>query len=271
MFFNNTDTECLFRAYGATVALRGSDPYMLERALEVTRNSLLGKAKILKRGTPDTIFELSRTPKGTLKLVHDGDSLASTRNDFKFWKFFDTILRVTVGEHAQDLVFIHAGVVGWKGQGIVMPADSFGGKSTLVTELVKQGAEYYSDDFAIIDKQGNVRPFPRMISLRTREGSIREYTVSPEEFGKVGRKPIPVGAVVFTKYKDGGRWRPKYLTPGQGLLQMIPHTLPMNRKPGFAMNVLNILAQRAILVCSSRGEADIFAQNLLNCVDKGVV
>ena len=52
---------------------------------------------------------------------------------------------------------------------------------------------------------------------------------------------------------------------------MVPHTLPMLRNPGFALKVLNIVAQSAILVSSSRGEANIFAQNLLNCVDKHVV
>ena len=68
------DAECLFRAYGATVALKGSDPDVLSRALEVANKSLLGNLRIIKRGTADTVFELSRSPKGTLKLVHGSSS-----------------------------------------------------------------------------------------------------------------------------------------------------------------------------------------------------
>src|SRR5262245_18844198 len=117
------DTECLFRSFGATVLLRGSDAQVLVRALDLATKSLLGNLRIIRRGTPDTIFELSRSAKGTFKLVHDGERMASSRSDFKFWKFFDSLLRVTVGEHADGLVFMHAGVVGWRGQGILMPAD----------------------------------------------------------------------------------------------------------------------------------------------------
>ena len=56
-------------------------------------------------------------------------------------------------------VFVHAGVVGWKNRAILIPGKSFAGKTSLVAELVKAGATYYSDEFAVLDFQGLVHPY----------------------------------------------------------------------------------------------------------------
>ena len=53
-------------------------------------------------------------------------------------------LQLYVAENARRRVFIHAGVVAWKGKAILIPGRSFTGKTTLVAELVKAGASYYA-------------------------------------------------------------------------------------------------------------------------------
>ncbi len=66
-----------------------------------------------------------------------------------------------VAERAPDHLFVHAGVVGWEGRAIVMPAASFAGKTTLVQAWLEAGATYYSDEFAVLDRAGqraSVRP-----------------------------------------------------------------------------------------------------------------
>src|SRR6476469_10330058 len=68
--------------------------------------------------------------------------------------------------NARDRVFVHAGVVGWKGRAILLPGRSMAGKSTLVRALLAAGATYYSDEFAVLDAKGRVHPFPRRLSLR---------------------------------------------------------------------------------------------------------
>ena len=60
----------------------------------------------------------------------------------------------------QDCLFIHTGVVGWQGRAIVIPGRSMTGKTTPVKVLVEAGATYYSDEFAVLDKQGQVHPYP---------------------------------------------------------------------------------------------------------------
>jgi hypothetical protein len=184
-------------------------------------------------------------------------------------KFFDTIIRISVAESAKNLVFIHAGVVGWKGQAIILPGDSFTGKSTLVAALVKNGATYYSDDFAIISKNGLVQPFPREISMRTDDGSFIPYQLSVAELGgSVGKEHIPVRMFLITEYAARKRWNPKLLTPGQGILEIIPYVISFKPRPEFALKVLNNISHNAIIVSSPRGNADRFAKILLRFIDK---
>ena len=62
--------------------------------------------------------------------------------------------RHTVAVLSPQRVFIHAGVVGWSVHAIVMPGRTFTGESTLVEALVRRGAEYFSDEYAVLDRKG---------------------------------------------------------------------------------------------------------------------
>ena len=63
-------------------------------------------------------------------------------------------LHLFVGEMARGRIIVHSGVVGWKNQAILFPGLTFTGKSSLVAELVRAGATYYSDEFAVVDSNG---------------------------------------------------------------------------------------------------------------------
>lgn len=259
-----------FVSYGVRIEIDSNEQEIIDQAEAVSRKSLLGNIRTLRGGKMDHLFELTHTKGGTYRLIQNGERISHGRSRFKFFKFFDTILRVSVAEYAKDRVFLHAGVVGWKGRAILMPADSFKGKTTLVSELVRNGAEYYSDDFAVIDAKGLVHPFARPLSMRTDDGKYRAYELSVAELGgTAGHKPIPVGMVLFTEFVPGKvGWRPRLLTPGQALMELIQYTLPMRRKPAFSVKVLNSLVKDAVLVASHRGQADRFAKTLLRFGDK---
>ena len=178
-------------------------------------------------------------------------------------------IRVTIAEFADSKVFLHAGVVGWKNRAIVMPARSWSGKSTLVAELIKKGAVYYSDEYAVLDADGDVHPFPKWISLRPPEPPYAQLDYAVESFGGVaGKEPIPVGLVLIAKYlKDKQmpkKWQPRRLSGGRGIMEILPHALPVRNKPKFVLEVLNKLTSRAIIVKTVRGEAEEFAAALLD-------
>ncbi len=261
-----------FESFGARIEITGNSQDLIERAADVALVSLLGNVNEFKEGPVDQTLGLTRSDQGELALSQNGVELAAGGTDEAvFYKYFDTIVRVSVGEASADRVFIHAGVVGWKGKAIVLPADSYMGKSTLVAELVRQGAEYYSDDFAVFDADGLLQPFHRPVGMRDSKGQFRAYQVSIEELGgKYGHDPIPAGLVLFTRYKKFARWRPEIISAGQGVLELIQYALPMRRRSELTFTVLNKIARRAIIVSSLRGTAENFAKTLLNFVDNHV-
>lgn len=81
----------------------------------------------------------------------------------------ESISRFHVALYAPRRVFVHAGVVGWHDKAIVIPGMSFTGKSCLVDALVRAGATYYSDEFAVFDDRGYVHPYAKPITLRGKQ------------------------------------------------------------------------------------------------------
>ena len=258
-----------FESFGVVVKIDSNLQEIVDEAEIIARRSLLDQLSPAAGQNIDQLFELRRNNSGTYHLIQNGKNVASGRSQKKFFKFFDSVIRAAVGEYAPHRVFLHAGVVGWHGKAIVMPADSFKGKTTLVAELVRRGAEYYSDDFAIFDAQGFVYPFPRPLTMRTDDGKYRPFELTVESLGGVyGDGPLPVGLVLFTGYEAGGRWNPKIFTPGNGVLEMIPFALTFRHRPEFSLQVLNYIASRAIIASSPRGTASEFAELILSFVDK---
>ncbi len=260
-----------FESYGVKVQITSNESAMIEQAAIVSRRSLMDQMRDITTTDPHHQFQVNRTKGGTYVLIQNGERIASGRSQKKFFKFFDSIIRVTIGEYAVDRVFMHAGAVGWNGKAIIMPGDSFKGKSTLVAELVRSGASYYSDDFAVFDGDGSLHPFPRPLGLRSQDGKFKTYEITPESLGGVrGIAPIPVGMILLAEYSPGKRWSPAMLTSGQGMLQMIPFTLSVRHQTDFSLQVLNKIASRAIIASSYRGSAEKFAKTFLNFVDKHV-
>ena len=180
-------------------------------------------------------------------------------------KYFDWQLRLTIAEYAVDRVFLHAGVIGWRGKAIIMPAKSFGGKTTLVKVLTKMGAQYYSDEYAVLDEAGYVHPFPKMLSIRGQQDEYQQTDFSVESLGGVkGMEPLPVGMILITEYDSQAEWQPQILSDGLGVMEMLSHTIPIRYNPKFSLKVLNNTANHAIIVKTKRGEAKDFAVRLLS-------
>jgi len=207
----------------------------------------------------DSVFELRK----------NDEMITDSREPEVLLEILEREIRITVAEFAVGKVFLHAGVVAIDGKAIVIPAQSFQGKTTLVAEMVKIGAVYYSDEYAVLDENGFVHPFPKMLSMRGILGDYIQKDLPVEEFGGVaGTKPIPVALVLITEYKKNARWKPKKLSNGQGIMEILPHTLPIRNKPEFTLNVLNNVAERAIITKTKRAEADETARLLVRFFEK---
>jgi hypothetical protein len=166
-----------------------------------------------------------------------------------------------LSQRARDCVFVHAGVVAWRDQAVILPGRSMAGKSTLVAALLEAGATYYSDEFAVLDADGMVHPYPRRLSLRTPNGTIRQ---TAESMGaKVGNGPLRVGMVVRTEYRKGAAWRPQRLSPARGLMELASYALPEVTQTAYGQNVLERVAESAPTYRGPRGEAAAAAREIL--------
>ena len=153
-------------------------------------------------------------------------------------------------------------------QAIIIPGRSFSGKTTLVAELIRAGATYYSDEYAVLDSQGRVHPYLKPLSIRE-NGTQDQTDYSVEELGgKAGKKPLPVGIVVISDYKKGARWRPQKLTAGRGALELLAHCISARNQPGVALSTLNKVASGATVLKSKRGEARQVVESILKRLDE---
>jgi hypothetical protein len=256
-------------SYGVRVGVRASDPGGLSALLD----RLPPGWRESRRPTVERLYSLvvggkvdSRVRRLNM-LYRDADLVARTRDLDEALEIFAADVQLHVAEHAQRRVFVHAGVVGWQGRAIVMPGRSFSGKTTLVRELVRAGATYYSDDYAVFDDRGRVHPFPRQLSIR-RNGSQRQERHSVESLGGVaGEGPLPVGLVAVTQYDSRvAGWRPRALSAGQGVLELLAHSVAARRIPEAVLDALHRVSVDAQVLKGRRGEADRVAKRILERV-----
>ncbi|HEY4382817.1 MAG TPA: hypothetical protein VGN01_20915 [Acidobacteriaceae bacterium] len=175
-------------------------------------------------------------------------------------------LMIHVANHAPDRVFVHAGVVAWRGRALVLPGASFAGKTTLVAELVRAGATYYSDEYAVLDERGLVYPYPRELQMRQAGSAVQRPVAVETLHGTAGSTPARVSHVVFTEYAGRGRWRPEPVSPGMAVLEMLRHSIPAQRTPSRVMATLARMMETATALRSTRGEARVTAGVLLQAM-----
>ncbi len=246
-----------FDAFGVKIGVISNDPQLLKKIKKVLPVLIPDNFKFIKNQNHQHIFKLERIDGSAKVMIYkNNEKLFDYINDDSLIEYLSSQIRITVAEFAESKVFIHAGAVGWKDSAIIIPGTSFSGKTTLVSELIKAGAVYYSDEYAVLDKEGNLHPYPKMLSMRGIIDDFQQLDTAPEVFGaRIGSKPIPVKMILITQYKKNGRWKPQIMKTGEGLMEVLKHTIPIRLKPEFVLNVLKKTASRAIITKSKRGEA----------------
>ena len=173
----------------------------------------------------------------------------------------ESALHFHVAVAARTRLFVHAGVVGWNGGAIVLPGRTHAGKSSLVAALVRAGATYYSDEYAVLDDHGFVHPFARALGIRDERG--RTHRVDPCTIGAVGDVPLPVTRVIATRHVAGAAWRATPMTHGETVLALLDNTLAARSRPADALRILATVARRASGVRGERGDATAAVEQIL--------
>jgi hypothetical protein len=245
-----------FEAYGVPIELRASDAELLDALLRVV--------------TPGASMSAVASPEIGYSLFAAGEHYAISRgvrrvaqgtNVEELLDLLESELHFEVAVAARTRLFVHAGVVGWNGGAIVLPGRTHAGKSSLVAALVRAGATYYSDEYAVLDDDGFVHPFARALGMRDKTG--RTNRVDPRTIGRVGDAPLPVTRVIATRHVAGGAWRAVPMSRGETVLALFDNTLAARSRPADALRILSVVARHADGFRGERGDAAAAVEQIL--------
>jgi hypothetical protein len=160
---------------------------------------------------------------GRFHVQMNGDVIASS----EAMPYLFTLLQQGVDDATiralNGLVAVHAGVVTYKDKAIVLPGPSGSGKSSLVQELLRRGAEYCSDEYALFDSQGRLHPYPRALLIRDAKGE-QHPVLATEIHATVRQEPAPAGLLLFLQYESGKIFEVRPLSHSDALLRLLSNT-----------------------------------------------
>jgi hypothetical protein len=248
-----TSYEITFESYGVVAQLACDDPELF-----VAAQAMLPPQWRRVDASPSIHFGLSTDG---LITVGGGRADRSPHRESLLLKLA-SVVRHRIALEAPGLTFVHAGVVAVGGCGIVIPGRTYTGKSMLVAELVRLGATYLSDEYAVIDGDGRVVPFAKPLSIRTGRGEPLGRLVDvPRE--RVAQHPVRAGVIVLTAYAPEAEWNPSVRSTGEGAMALLQNTVSARRTPGSALGAVGRVARDAVVLSGLRGEASDAAPLLI--------
>jgi hypothetical protein len=214
-------------------------------------------------GEPAGRFGLRRTGTDSFEVrVADEPWIENATRDVALG-MLDAQIRLYIAANSRDWIFVHAGVVAWRDRALVVPGESFSGKTTLVVALVEAGASYFSDEYAVLDGEGRVHPYPRRLSIRGTDGAATRERPVDQLRGVSAHTSAEVAAVAITRYRPGTQWEPRRLSAGEGVLALLANTVPAQERPSESLRALSRAVTGATVLEGDRGEAGPTAAALL--------
>jgi hypothetical protein len=251
--------DIAFESHGVRIRVTSDRPEVAERVQEL----LPPDSKPCPLDATAETFGLLGDGNGGYVFTRGG-SPVSANVDLEFGlMMLETQIRIYLGQEAPDSIFVHAGVVAIGDRAVVLPGRSFSGKTTLVAAFVSAGATYFSDEFAVLDRQALVHPYPTRLSVR--EGPEDRQLVDVAQLGGVsGDTAVPIGAIVVTSYRPGAAWEPRELSPGRAALALLNNSVAALTRHEEALPVLSRATAGALLLEGERGEPDPVVEDVLS-------
>ena len=159
-------------------------------------------------------------------------------------------------------LLVHAGaVVTPAGKGVLFPAASGSGKTTMVTALIRAGFGFLSDELAVIEPgTGRIHPFPRALNLK--DGTLSLFPgLRPDDDGLWGVRsrafarvatvrpsaeagPAEIGYVIAPRHTPGAATEVTTLGSAEVTKELWTNTLNLPRFGSKALFVLADLGSR---------------------------
>jgi hypothetical protein len=215
---------------------------------------------------PDVSIRVVRVA-DQLQLLADEVMVASARQVIDLVPDLIRILDDAVVPRLTRLRAVHAGAVLWGKRALLLPGSTHAGKSSLVTELLRRGATYFSDEYALIDSAGLVHPYPR--SLLVRNGRPQQTPMLPIDYNaSVGDVPAPVGWILSLQYLPESAWSVARITQSEALLTLLRNTPHILAETPDMVQVFERAVTGASCYAGTRNEAPDAVNKILQLVDK---
>jgi hypothetical protein len=247
----------ILRAYGRTIEISGSDEAVTKARAQLTVNYRMAI------GPAERTWNIREEHGSSWTASVDGTLLSVWPNVETAIEAILSNLELWVAEYARKSVFIHAGCVAVDGRAIVLPGRSLSGKSSLTAALVRAGASYYSDEYAVLDHRGLVRPYARPLAMRPYDGSSVIRVPIEDLGGRRGRGPATVGLIADLQYDPVAGWGTESITRGQAMIRLFDNTVAARSRSQAALSALEHATLSASAITGSRGDADATAELLL--------
>ena len=257
-----------FESFGVRVALSSNDTRVLERF------PFLFPAQSRPCEVAAAEHHLTVTTRDGLRFKTQYEVHGEAGEDIEhdIWLAGDADLRLTLAHlekhinecialNAPEHLFLRGGSVVHGGRAIVVLGEALAGTSTLVAALVRAGATYHSDGYAVFDDQARLLPYTRHSSAPPSSSATNGHgDLAPDPDGE----PRAVDAIVVTSYTPGVAWQPEQLSQGERMLGLLAYAVPAEDRPQYAMTgIARIIGSDPIVVRGERGDADAVAPQLL--------
>lgn len=219
-------------------------------------------------GEIDRTYRVRSRASGRYELAIETDPAIAMFNLQDLCDQIEGDLHHWLATYTRGFLFVHAGCVGWRGRGIVLPGRSHAGKTTLTRALVEAGATYYSDDYAVIDPSGAIWPFPRRLHVRPMSSEPPHRLDPVASKWEIGQDAMRAALVAELKYDRERGWGVERLNGGQGALSLLDNTVAARERPQDALRLMSSLMTGAVAIKGTRDDPESSARRLLDFVDE---
>ncbi|MCP4592735.1 MAG: hypothetical protein GY842_18525 [bacterium] len=185
-----------------------------------------------------------------------------------------------------EFLQLHAAVLAWRGNGVMLVGPSGSGKSTLTAALAARGWDYLSDEFALIDPVSlRAHAFPKALCIKSGSFALvrdlglplwdrRPYVkafkgrvayVSPHDV-RTQTTPTPIRLIVFPQY-TGGRMALHTVSRARTVFSLTANAFNPHLFGERLVEVLSGIAHGAQCVALEPGELDHTCNQLAKLID----
>lgn len=162
---------------------------------------------------------------------------------------------------------VHAGAVLIDGRALLVAGSSHAGKSSLVAELLRRGASCFSDEYALIDNQGQIHSYPRPLLLRN--GRPQQSLVLPEELNaSYATSTAPVEWIFALDYVSDGVWDVREMAQGEAVMLLLRNTPHELVKSPETVDFFVRVAANAVCYAGQRGDVVEAATRIIDLVGR---